>query len=241
VDYFNNQIICELIDMPHQGIMALMDEACLNVGKTTDKTLLEAMDERLRNNGHYSSRAIANKPGGGKVNGVNGHSIGGGNAMNNNNNNHITANMKSLELHRDFLVRHYAGDVVYNIDGFIDKNRDTLFQDFKRLLYNSSNEIYKSMWPEGAHDITATTKRPLTAATIFKNSMNALMTILASKEPFYVRCIKPNEIKSSNSINDQRVIHQIGYLGLIENIRVRRAGFAFRQDYRLVISDFKCN
>ena len=95
------------------------------------------------------------------------------------------------------------------------------------------------MWPEGAHDITATTKRPLTAATIFKNSMSALMTILASKEPFYVRCIKPNEIKSPNSINDQRVIHQISYLGLIENIRVRRAGFAFRQDYRLASLDFK--
>jgi myosin-1 len=32
---------------------------------------------------------------------------------------------------------------VYNINGFIDKNRDTLFQDFKRLLFNSKNEIYK--------------------------------------------------------------------------------------------------
>ena len=26
VEYFNNKIICELIDQPHQGIMALMDE-----------------------------------------------------------------------------------------------------------------------------------------------------------------------------------------------------------------------
>merc|ERR1711962_669855 len=160
IDYFNNKIICELIDQPHQGVMAPMDEACLNVGKTTDKILLEALDDRLKNNGHYSSRAIANKTPSGKMNG---HSINGGTNANNNNNNHITANIKSLELHRDFLIRHYAGDVVYNINGFIDKNRDTLFQDFKRLIYNSSNEIYRSMWPEGAHDITATTKRPLTA------------------------------------------------------------------------------
>ena len=65
------------------------------------------------------------------------------------------------------------------------------------------------MWPEGAHDITKTTKRPLTAGTIFKNSMNALMKTLASKEPFYVRCIKPNETKSAVDFNDQRVIHQI--------------------------------
>ena len=234
VDYFNNQIICELIDQQHQGVMALMDEACLNVGKTTDQTLLEAMDQRLRNNGHYSSRAVANKTGGGgRVNGMNGvkkDDKKNGSVINNNN--HITADIKSLELHRDFLIKHYAGDVVYNINGFIDKNRDTLFQDFKRLLFNSSNEIYKSMWPEGAHDITATTKRPMTAGTIFKNSMSALMGILGSKEPFYVRCIKPNEIKSPASINDHRVVHQISYLGLMENVRVRRAGFAFRQEYR---------
>ncbi len=65
------------------------------------------------------------------------------------------------------------------------------------------------MWPEGSTDITRTTKRPLTAGTIFKNSMNELMKILASKEPFYVRCIKPNEIKSPSNINRERVIHQI--------------------------------
>jgi myosin heavy subunit len=50
--------------------------------------------------------------------------------------------------------RHYAGDVVYSINGFLDKNKDTLFQDFRRLLYNSSNKIISGMWPEGAMDIT---------------------------------------------------------------------------------------
>ena len=67
------------------------------------------------------------------------------------------------------------------------------------------------MWPEGSHDITKTTKRPLTAGTIFKNSMNELMKLLAMKEPFYVRCIKPNERKSPVTIDTERVIHQIRY------------------------------
>ena len=52
-------------------------------------------------------------------------------------------NKKQLELHQDFLIRHYAGDVVYNINGFIEKNKDTLYQDFKRLLFNSKNEIFR--------------------------------------------------------------------------------------------------
>ena len=51
------------------------------------------------------------------------------------------------------IIRHYAGDVVYDICGFLDKNKDTLFQDFKRLLYGSKDANIRHMWPEGAQDI----------------------------------------------------------------------------------------
>lgn len=67
----------------------------------------------------------------------------------------------------------------------------------------------RSMWPEGAHSITKTTKRPQTAGTLFKTSMQSLMKTLASKEPYYVRCIKPNELKSPHAFDEERVIHQI--------------------------------
>jgi myosin I len=148
--------------------------------------VIEAMDQKLAAHRHYSSRQL--KP------------------MD-----------KDLKHKEDFRIRyilelqtnsrngninflhifsHYAGEVVYNVNGFLDKNKDTLFQDFKRLLYNSSNPTVKEMWPEGSMDITKTTKRPLTAGTLFKNSMIALVKNLASKEPYYVRCIKPNENKS---------------------------------------------
>lgn len=49
--------------------------------------------------------------------------------------------------------------------------------------------------------------------------------------PYYVRCIKPNENKSPVGIDYKRVVHQVSYLGLLENVRVRRAGFAHRQPY----------
>lgn len=208
IDYFNNQIICDLVEQNHKGIISILDEACLNVGKVTDEMVLEAMDKKLENHKHYTSRQLSPMD-------------------------------KGLKHKTEFRVRHYAGDVVYLINGFLDKNKDLLFQDFKRLLYNSGNKVISSMWPEGAVDITKTTKRPLTAGTLFKNSIIELVKILKSKEPFYVRCIKPNEEKSPVFFDDERIRHQVCYLGLLENVRVRRAGFAHRQRYDKFLKRYK--
>lgn len=208
IDYFNNFIICQLVDQSHKGVIAILDEACLNVGKITDLMLLEEMDRKLKGHKHYSSRRT--------------------DPMN-----------KMLSHSEDFQIKHYAGDVVYTITGFIEKNRDTLFQDFKRLLFNSKNSTMKLMWPEGAEHISKTTKRPLTAGTLFKNSMLALMKTIHSKEPHYVRCIKPNDAKSPVLFDKKLVEHQVAYLGLLENVRVRRAGFAYRQEYWRFLRRYK--
>lgn len=208
IDYFNNQIICDLVEAPHKGVFAIVDEACLNVGKVTDELLLETMDKKLKDHKHYTSRQL--KP-----------------------------TDKTLKHKVNFRVTHYAGDVTYSIIGFLDKNKDPLFQDFKRLLYHSSDPNLKLMWPEGAQHISEITKRPLTAGTLFKNSMAALVQNLVSKEPHYVRCIKPNEIKSPTVFDEQRVRHQVSYLGLVENVRVRRAGFVYRQRYDHFLKRYK--
>lgn len=36
VEFFNNQVICELVEKQHHGVIAILDEACLNVGKVSD-------------------------------------------------------------------------------------------------------------------------------------------------------------------------------------------------------------
>uniref|UniRef100_A0A8C1TE95 Unconventional myosin-Id n=1 Tax=Cyprinus carpio TaxID=7962 RepID=A0A8C1TE95_CYPCA len=208
IDYFNNQIIVDLVEQQHKGIFAVLDEACMNVGKVTDEMFLQALNGKLAKHAHYTSRKLSPTD-------------------------------KNLEFDRDFRIRHYAGNVAYSVVGFIDKNKDTLFQDFKRLLYNSSNPVLKAMWPEGKLSITEVTKRPLTAATLFKNSMISLVENLASKEPYYVRCIKPNDVKSPLLFEHERCKHQVEYLGLLENVRVRRAGFANRQLYPRFLQRYK--
>uniref|UniRef100_A0A8C3B3F4 Unconventional myosin-Id n=1 Tax=Cyclopterus lumpus TaxID=8103 RepID=A0A8C3B3F4_CYCLU len=208
IDYFNNQIIVDLVEQQHKGIFSVLDEACMNVGKVTDEVFLQGLNVKLAKHAHYTSRKLSPTD-------------------------------KTLEFDRDFRIRHYAGDVVYSVVGFIDKNKDTLFQDFKRLLYNSSNPVLKAMWPEGKLSITEVTKRPLTAATLFKTSMISLVENLACKEPYYVRCIKPNDVKSPLLFEQERCRHQVGYLGLLENVRVRRAGFAYRQTYPRFLQRYK--
>lgn len=55
--------------------------------------------------------------------------------------------------------------------------------------------------------------------------------VICPQEPYYVRCIKPNDKKSPQLFDEERCRHQVEYLGLLENVRVRRAGFAYRQTY----------
>uniref|UniRef100_A0AAQ4PVT3 Myosin 1D n=1 Tax=Gasterosteus aculeatus aculeatus TaxID=481459 RepID=A0AAQ4PVT3_GASAC len=204
IDYFNNQIIVDLVEQQHKGIFSVLDEACMNVGKVTDEVFLQGLNVKLAKHAHYTSRKLSPAD-------------------------------KSLEFNRDFRIRHYAGDVIeaFTCDSY------TLFQDFKRLLYNSSNPVLKGMWPEGKLSITEVTKRPLTAATLFKNSMISLVENLACKEPYYVRCIKPNDVKSPLLFEQERCRHQVEYLGLLENVRVRRAGFAYRQTYPRFLQRYK--
>ncbi|PAV91799.1 hypothetical protein WR25_18959 [Diploscapter pachys] len=207
IEYFNNKIICDLVELPRTGIFSVLDEACVTVGNITDTVFLKELDKTLRSHRHYISRNLNQKD-------------------------------KSIGFD-EFRITHYAGNVTYSVKGFMDKNKDTLFQDLKRLLYNSKNGLLRSLFPDGAKAVTEVNRRPPTAGFLFKNSMAELVKQLASKEPHYIRCVKPNEEKSSSAFDMERVEHQVRYLGLLENVRVRRAGFAHRMPYERFINRYK--
>ncbi|CAL8299038.1 unnamed protein product [Lota lota] len=208
IEYFNNQIIVDLVEQNHKGILSMLDEACLSGGRVTDTVCLDSMSSKLALHPHYTDRKLSPTD-------------------------------KTMEFQKHFRIRHYAGDVTYSVEGFLDKNKDLLFQDFKRLMYNSTNPVLKDMWPDGGLSITEVTKRPQTAASLFKNSIVALVDKLSCKEPYYVRCVKPNEMKSPMLFDEARCQHQVAYLGLLENVRVRRAGFAYRQAYSRFLLRYK--
>jgi myosin-1 len=69
---------------------------------------------------------------------------------------------------------------------------------------------------------------PSCTELVVKRTRSFLYHLLA----FYIfRCIKPNETKRPRDWEEVRVKHQVEYLGLKENIRVRRAGFAYRRPF----------
>ena len=160
----------------------------------------------------------------------------------------ISNSYKKLELHSlhiftcvqpllTFTIKHYAGEVVYESNGFIEKNKDTLYDDLIEVMQMSNLPLMVSWFPEDTKQTQK--KRPTTAGFKLKSSAQALMANLSKCSPHYIRCMKPNENKAYHDWDAKRVQHQVQYLGLLENVRVRRAGFAYRAEFARFLKRYK--
>ncbi|XP_023192161.1 unconventional myosin-Ib isoform X4 [Xiphophorus maculatus] len=210
IEYFNNAVICDLIENNQNGILAMLDEECLRPGTVTDETFLDKLNTICADHQHFESRLSKNS----KF--LNDHSLP----------------------HNCFRIQHYAGKVLYRVEGFVDKNNDLLYRDLSQAMYKANHSLIKQLFPEG-NPVKVNLKRPPTAGFQFKASVGTLMSNLQTKNPNYIRCIKPNDKKASHIFNESLVCHQARYLGLMENVRVRRAGYAFRQAYEPCLERYK--
>ncbi|KAL2125113.1 hypothetical protein VTJ04DRAFT_1478 [Mycothermus thermophilus] len=135
-----------------------------------------------------------------------------------------------------FIIKHYAGDVTYTVDGITDKNKDQLLKGVLNLVQASQNKFLHQLFPHQVDNDNR--KQPPSAGDRIKASANALVDTLMKCQPSYIRTIKPNENKSPTEYNVPNVLHQIKYLGLQENVRIRRAGFAYRQSFEKFVDRF---
>uniref|UniRef100_A0A673IJ52 Myosin IEb n=1 Tax=Sinocyclocheilus rhinocerous TaxID=307959 RepID=A0A673IJ52_9TELE len=131
---------------------------------------------------------------------------------------------------KGFIVHHYAGKVSYDVSGFCERNRDVLFSDIIELMQSSELAFIRDLFPENLE--AEKRGRPSTAGLKIKKQANNLVQTLMKCTPHYIRCIKPNETKKARDWEESRIKHQVEYLGLRENIRVRRAGYAFRRVFK---------
>ena len=135
-----------------------------------------------------------------------------------------------------FVIKHYAGDVNYAIEGMTDKNKDQLLKDLLNLVKRNKNSFLDTLFPEQVNQDDK--RRPPTAGDKIKASANDLVSTLMKASPSYIRTIKPNDNKSPMEYITGNVMHQIKYLGLQENVRIRRAGFAYRQPFEKFLYRF---
>uniref|UniRef100_A0A7N8Y4K3 Unconventional myosin-Ib n=1 Tax=Mastacembelus armatus TaxID=205130 RepID=A0A7N8Y4K3_9TELE len=210
IEYFNNAIICDLIENNQNGILAMLDEECLRPGTVTDETFLDKLNTVCAEHQHFESRLSKNS----KF--LNDHSLP----------------------HSCFRIQHYAGKVLYRVEGFVDKNNDLLYRDLSQAMFKANHSLIKQLFPEG-NPAKVNLKRPPTAGFQFRASVGTLMKNLQTKNPNYIRCIKPNDKKAPHIFTESLVRHQVRYLGLMENVRVRRAGYAFRQAYEPCLERYK--
>ncbi|XP_072104793.1 unconventional myosin-Ib-like [Mobula birostris] len=210
VEYFDNAIICDLIENNQKGILAMLDEECLRPGTVTEMTFLQKLNQFFSGHQHFESKETQSSK-------------------------FIT----DLTLPANcFRVQHYAGKVTYNCAEFIDKNNDLLYRDISKAMWQAKHKLIKSFFSEGDSKITSL-KRPPTAGFQFKASVSYLMKNLQAKNPNYIRCIKPNDTKSPVKFEEAVVQMQVKYLGLMENVRVRRAGYAYRHHYKPCLERYK--
>lgn len=73
-----------------------------------------------------------------------------------------------------------------------------------------------------------------TVATYFRFSLMDLLQKMVSGSPQFVRCIKPNDSKSPRLFDNEKVIKQLRYTGVLETIRIRQHGFS----HRIPFNDF---
>ena len=135
-----------------------------------------------------------------------------------------------------FVIKHYAGNVAYSLGKFGEANKDALNKDLVAVLKTAEDKLIQFLFPEEIDPNDKTS--PPTASARIRAQCSSLVAALMECSPHYVRCIKSNDNKAPLSIDNARAQHQVKYLGLAENIKVRRAGFAYRAEYHRFLSRF---
>jgi myosin heavy subunit len=188
------------------GILSILDEECM-LGKSTDLTFLDKISDKFKSKDRNAAKGAV--PG-------------------------ATGPVSFFEQPRlakvpSFIIHHYAGSVTYEVNGFLDKNRDTLKDAFKACLCASSDAFVKQLLP--APDPEA---RPITVGGFFKKQLTDLMDLINSTNPHWIRCVKPHMAKKAKMFDGVTTLNQLRSSGVLGTVQIRKAGYPIR----IKIDDF---
>eukprot|EP01071_Lankesteria_metandrocarpae_P003322 Lankesteria_metandrocarpae@DN2892_c0_g1_i1.p1 len=153
--------------------------------------------------------------------------------------------LKACEKHRRFIaprirdgmtfgIRHFAGDVLYTTDNWLEKNRHAPPQLAFDALKAASNCVVKEMVSVAAVETESAAggaKRSHARVTVgsnFKKQLVDLMSKIAETQSHYIRCVKPNTAHKPSLVNSDGILHQFLCSGVLEAIRIRKSGYPYR-------------
>ncbi|KAK7939517.1 hypothetical protein WMY93_002843, partial [Mugilogobius chulae] len=115
-----------------------------------------------------------------------------------------------------FGIKHYAGEVLYDVRGYWRRTETRSEMTF--CLFSKTADWTLSM--------------TFSSVSQFRDSLHSLMATLSASNPFFVRCIKPNMDKKPNQFDPDVVLNQLRYSGMLETVKIRRAGFPVRRTFK---------
>ena len=127
---------------------------------------------------------------------------------------------------KKFMIKHYAGEVIYNSNNYIEKNRNTLDKRFNKFI-KSGGDIIKGFDTSIFSFVTKKIKNK-NIIVQFKNQLDNLLNEISKQNQFYIRCIKPNDQNIPNNFDKKRVLEQFKYCGVLEAIKIARLGYPVR-------------
>uniref|UniRef100_A0A673ZTY4 Myosin VB n=1 Tax=Salmo trutta TaxID=8032 RepID=A0A673ZTY4_SALTR len=153
-----------------------------------------------------------------------------------------------------FIVIHFADKVEYQCDGFLEKNRDTVYEEQINILKASKFQLVADLFQDTNKDSSISTSSSSKSSRVnvraskptpkvpnkehrktvghqFRSSLQLLMETLNATTPHYVRCIKPNDEKEAFSFESRRAVQQLRACGVLETIRISAAGYPSRWTY----------
>ncbi|XP_030639969.1 unconventional myosin-Vb [Chanos chanos] len=147
-----------------------------------------------------------------------------------------------------FIILHFADTVQYECDGFLDKNRDTVFEEPINIMKASQSELVAELFQQQSAGGSVSEAKSMANGSVrsgkksqrehkltvgyqFRQSLHLLMDTLNSTTPHYVRCIKPNDLKQPFMFDPKRAVQQLRACGVLETIRISATGFPSRWTY----------
>ncbi|GEQ66935.1 hypothetical protein JCM33374_g598 [Metschnikowia sp. JCM 33374] len=154
-----------------------------------------------------------------------------------------TKQFRPNKVRSGFIIDHYAGLVEYNIEDWLQKNKDPVSENVLNLMPESSDPFIRNLFSstiemESPVKKNGKSAKLKTVTQKHKEQLSNLMHQLGSTEPHFVRCILPNLSKKSNKFDKELVLHQLRCNGVLEGIRIARAGYPNKMTFEEFFSRY---